>query len=148
MSYNAVLRILAHLPFEAETAHTNADFGLRDDALPLALHTLDRVLHSNIVHANTATFVYMLHILDKYLPNSPHKGDILHGMYRQALYANVVDDGLLETYRNIVQNNTNGPEYISWIQEHLPTNDAQVHVRQRFRRYAKLYRYHAREATY
>jgi len=152
LSYNAPIRLAAaqHTFIQhAKEHHQHAAATLRrDEALALALGSWDALMQSEMLHRNSATYRYLLHVMGRFFPTSQIKGNMVHGVWHHAVEAGLVDEDVIQAYC-AAQTPSNGPQFDAYLERHqLTPTTLKTAVPQRWIRYSRKYRYQDRENTY
>jgi len=108
LTFNAVIRAASNT--DAKTLKQ------RDDALDAALWTYDKMHHCDATDRNSATYVYLLQSIKKFVPESRAKGDICHGIFHMAKDEEVVDENVIE---ELVTNKIPSQAYNNFVKEKL-----------------------------
>lgn len=134
VTFNATLRALTTMPV--------TDDKTRDEILQIGLGLYDGMRYH--VDRNSATYTYLLQLINKCLPPSKTRGNIMHGMWAQAVQEQVVDANIIEALKE--GHSESGEKFVSWVQEHL--GGKVEDLPNRHWRYAKLKRYNRDEDIY
>ncbi len=158
VSYNALFRTMANLPYDAaastnsndddNTSNSNSSNTkkLRDQALYYAFGMYDTLRHANNLTRNSATMTYMLQVVSKFFPPSRTRGNVAHGLWMHAVRQGIVDPHVMEALR-AAHTPSNGVEFDDWTRLYLDHKQVRD-LPQKLNKYAKVRRYTPREATY
>lgn len=144
ISFNAVIRIAAELPFDIDSTEP-ADIRTRDDALTVAFGAFD-ALYRSTVERNCATYSYLLRAVAKYFPPSRIRGNVAHGMFHHAAEQGLIDATVVEAHKT-ANTPSNGPEFDEWMASTL-TDKAVGDLPHEWRRCSRVRWHHPREAVY
>jgi len=109
LTFNAVLRTVANFPITSDTRK------LRDEALEVAFGVYDEMRWH--VDRNSATFQYMLEIIQKCLPPSRSRGNVSFGLWTQAQRHHVASSQVLQALHQ-AHVPSNGEEFDEWLAKH------------------------------
>lgn len=141
ISYNAVLRTAANLPFD-----NNGSEVQRDWALMAAFSTHDALTHSAL-ERNSSTYAYLLQVVAKYMPPSTSRGNIARGLWKLAKTNGVYNDQVKEAF--LMANATsNSEDHDVWLDENIRGKDWRTDAPQRWRRRVQKYRMVPKQTTY
>jgi hypothetical protein len=139
VTFNALMRLAAALPYEVPTPNMvedDATIQFRDDAVTTALSTLQAMDECAVVHRNSASYVYTLHSVLKYLPPSNIRDNVARGLFHQARYHGLVNDAVYQAYERVRATSTDNEEPA--IEVLLP----------KWKRNSRKYQFHPREDVY
>merc|ERR1712151_178555 len=91
LTFNAVIRTASNTSFDY-SLQEKIDEQTRDEALNAAFWTFDKMYHIDCTQRNTATYIYMLRMLQKCMPESRVRGNIAHALFDLAVGEQVMDD--------------------------------------------------------
>jgi hypothetical protein len=91
-TFNAVIRASILRPYDEQ---------VRDCAMENAFFAFDGMYHHPVVHRNTATYRYMLNVMEALFPVGAMRGNITAAMWEQAVQDKVIDLSLYEAMRRI-----------------------------------------------
>ena len=126
VSFNAVIRAAANAHVDP---HNEQE---RDLTLSSAFMTLYNIHDSDCVHRNSATFTYMLQVVEKLIPPSRSRGNIARGLFQKACDDGVVDNNVLNALEKI--SGGGGIDFDSWILQITESKE----FPQKWRRNSKL----------
>lgn len=109
LTFNAIIRTAANIPYDA--ASDDSSEQVRDAALNAAFFIFDKMHHSDSTKRNTATYIYMLQMLKKCMPESLVRGNIAHAIFELAVEDRVMDDAIYEELKV----NGGGDLYQNWL---------------------------------
>lgn len=136
LTFNAVLRGVANVDYSGE-----GDEMIRDDALETAFGVYDEMKwHAD---RNSATFVYMLGVVEKFLPPSRSRGNIAHGLWSHATRMNVASSQVLDALHK-AHKPSNGEQFDEWLE--MVNNIRKTPLE--WRKKHKQLRYNRGSATY
>jgi hypothetical protein len=136
MTFNAVLRALS------TNMDLKSDEAKRDAALQLGLGIYDSMRY--MVDRNSATYTYVLKLIDQCLPPSRSRGNIAHGLWTEATRESVVDLNVIEAFRDV--QSKSGNEFAAWVRDNVPADSKELPLQ--YRKNAKQLRYQAKDMTY
>lgn len=139
LTFNACIRLAAQV--------TNEEYKnehIRDGAITLAFSTFQATDECAVVDRNSASYVYLMHVIAQTMPASRMRGNIARGVFEQARYRCLVNDALIEAYRQ-ANAPSNCPTDDAFLLDTLASNE---NVPVKWRRESKRRRYHVREDTY
>lgn len=110
LTFNAVLRTVANFPITPDTRK------LRDEALKVAFGVYDEMRWH--VDRNSATFQYMLEIIQKCLPPSRSRGNISFGLWTQAQRHHVASSQVLQALHQAHVPSNGEEEFDEWLAKH------------------------------
>ena len=140
LTFNAVLRGVANVKYETNSNNNNMT-KIRDEALETAFGVYDEMQYH--VERNSATFQYMLQVVQTFLPPSLSRGNIAHGLWTHAKQHAVASSQVLQAlHRAHVP--SNGAEFDAWLEE----NNYVKKMPLKWRREHKMRRYNRSDATY
>ena len=91
-TFNAALRAIANTPNESEMT--------RDEALAQAFFAFDNI-GSSPVRRNTATYAYIIRVVDQFLPKSTARDEVVGGLWLLAQQERVVDEQILDAMKSL-----------------------------------------------
>ena len=141
ISYNAVMRTAANLPFDDPTAEV-----YRDWALMSAFAAHDALTHSAL-ERNSSTYAYLLQVVAKYMPASPSRGNIARGLWKLAKTNGVYNDQV-QAALLAANEISNSPDHDEWLDENIRGKDWRTDAPHRWRRRVKKYRMVPKQTTY
>jgi hypothetical protein len=109
LSFNGVLRACAGTPNTTEE--------VRDKALTTAFSVYD-AFGEYLQPQNSATFAYMIQIVDKFIPPSLTRGNMGLALYKTAREEGVVDDIVVEAMKGL-HKVSNGEVHDEWFARHI-----------------------------
>mmetsp|Transcript_16209 Transcript_16209/g.30651 ORF Transcript_16209/g.30651 Transcript_16209/m.30651 type:complete len:485 (+) Transcript_16209:81-1535(+) len=104
LTFNAVIRA---------AAISTHDEQVRDYAMENAFCAFNAMYHHPVVHRNSATYRYMLEMMEVLFPVGAMRGNISAAMWQQAVQEKVVDLALLETMKRM-SNQSHGELFDEW----------------------------------
>ena len=126
VSFNAVIRTAANADVDPNNEEE------RDLALTSSFLSLYRIHNSEYVHRNSATFTYILKVVEKYIPKSRSRGNIARGLFQKACDDGVVSDTVLNALAKI--SGGGGVDFDAWIPQIIEGKE----LPQKWRRNVKL----------
>lgn len=136
ISYNGVLRAIANTP--------NASERTRDSALTHAFETFSNFSEAPIP-PNSGTYLYMIQILERFVPNSETRDNILNGMWTLAKNDQVVDGRIMETMETIELTNV---ENLDPFVRSSREGDSDYVIPLQWRKFARTRRHSETDDTY
>jgi len=124
ITYNALIRTVSLSPYLSTTQNTtshipNLDIPtskLRDTALNIALNTMREMEVSVCIERNSMTWVYVLQTIQKYIPESRSRGNIVRALFH---IAGDTDGVVNQQVLDALASNGGGEEYKSWIETRI-----------------------------
>jgi hypothetical protein len=125
MTFNALIRAASLAKFD------HRDIVLRDVALDAAFTTFDAMYRHVVTEAsaklgfqspkrNSATYLYMLQTVEKYIPRSQTRGNIIHSLFvKAAVEEGVLDELIFDTLLHSIspKNVSHGENFDQWVTE-------------------------------
>jgi hypothetical protein len=161
VTFNALMRVAAELPIaNGPTATTTTSLSpmIRDDAITTALATFQALNECGVVHRNTASYVYALRAVTKYLPPCRIRNNIVAGLVSQARYHGLLSVDVVAAYRAALDaplsqtdNEASVPRYQNVTAAAALLDDPNMPPEQwppKWKRHSRKRQYHPREAIY
>ena len=146
ISYNAVMRTAANLPFESGDDLSSAEV-YRDWAIMASFSAHDALTHAAGLERNSSTYAYLLQVVAKYMPPSTYRGNVARGLWKLAktngVYNAQVQEALL-----LANATSNGPDHDEWLDENIRGKDWRTDAPHRWRRRVQKYRMVPKQTTY
>lgn len=135
LTFNAVLRGVVNTDYQQDNPV------IRDEALEVAFGVYDEMRWH--VDRNSATFQYMLQVVQKFLPPSRSRGNIAHGIWTQAKRHHVASSQVLSALQQ-AHVPSNGKEFDEWCAQHDDIRKTPLD----WRKQHKMKRYNRKSGTY
>ena len=147
ISYNAVMRTAANLPFDSTDDDLSSAEVYRDWALLASFSAHDALTQAAGLERNSSTYAYLLQVVAKYMPPSIYRGNVARGLWKLAktngVYNAQVQDALL-----LANATSNGPKHDEWLDENIRGKDWRTDAPHRWRRRVQKYRMVPKQTTY
>lgn len=141
LTFNAVIRTASNTSYDYTLKEI--DERTRDEVLNAAFWTFDKMYHTDCTERNTATYIYMLRMLKKCMPESRVRGNIAHALFDLAVEDKVMDDCIYEELKV----NGGGELYENWLR-FMDEKDGDDPIEDKWRINAVKRRYHSDSNLY
>lgn len=109
MTFNAMIRAAAN------TKNSKKDERVRDVAMENAFFAFNAMHHHPVVPRNSATYAYMLQMMNAHFPVGEMRGHIAVGMWEKCLQDGVVDENVIQSMMEFGDNKSHGEMFDGWF---------------------------------
>lgn len=109
LTFNAVIRAAANVKNRSKDEH------VRDVAMENAFFAFDAMHHHVITRRNSATYAYILQMMNAHFPVGDTRGYIAVGMWDKCLQEGVVDENVIRSMMDFGDGKPHGNMFDSWF---------------------------------
>jgi hypothetical protein len=109
MTFNAMIRAAAN------AINSKKNEQVRDFAMENAFFAFNAMHHHPVVPRNSATYAYMLQMMNVHFPVGEMRGHIAVGMWEKCLQDGVVDENVIKSMLEFGDNKSHGEMFDSWF---------------------------------